>query len=413
MSDISKMTINDSTYNLKDAEARSKINDIILVQDTEPQTDNNKLWITDDAATEFTIPTMTDFDELADRVNTRALTAKVFRKVGCIGDGYTTGHIYLSEDMQPDVWEQSWPKHMEKLTGNKWINFGISGTSCKTWIDDGILDFVLNSCDRCDAYVIGLMINDSDPNSYAYVPLGTPSDIGTENNTYYAYYFRLIDTIHTQYPQAAIFCNTCPRTEARFADYNTAVRTIVEYCQTSFYEGREDNGEHRIFLCDLASERYNNEEYYKHPIFSSDYYDGYFSGFSYYYMAECYLRVMSDALNESDYLLHLVTNQVLNSNPSDRSYIYSTTPTINGVDGIRYICTQPVTEITIFPAQTGIIDVVFISGSTPAILSVPSFLGVIFPDWFDASSALEANTIYEINIMDGKYAVVATWPYAA
>jgi hypothetical protein len=30
------------------------------------------------------------------------------------------------------------------------------------------------------------------------------------------------------------------------------------------------------------------------------------------------------------------------------------------------------------------------------------------PDWFDPT-ALEANTIYEINIIDGVYGVVASW----
>lgn len=81
------------------------------------------------------------------------------------------------------------------------------------------------------------------------------------------------------------------------------------------------------------------------------------------------------------------------------------TPSITGVANHRYIC-GTVTSISITPPQSGIIDVVFTSGTTPATLTVPST--VVFPDWFDASD-LDASTIYEINIADGTLAVVATW----
>ena len=50
------------------------------------------------------------------------------------------------------------------------------------------------------------------------------------------------------------------------------------------------------------------------------------------------------------------------------------------------------------------IDVVFTSGSTPAVLTAT---GITFPDWFD-STTLETNTRYELNILD-RYGVVVTW----
>lgn len=81
------------------------------------------------------------------------------------------------------------------------------------------------------------------------------------------------------------------------------------------------------------------------------------------------------------------------------------TPAIVGVDNHRYLCGE-VDEISITPPQSGIIDVVFDSGSIPAILTLPS--SVKMPVWFDRTS-LDADTTYEINILDGVYGVVAIW----
>jgi len=85
--------------------------------------------------------------------------------------------------------------------------------------------------------------------------------------------------------------------------------------------------------------------------------------------------------------------------------ISSTAPVIVGEKNHRYLCGE-VEEISITPPQEGIMDVVFTSGATPAVLNVPET--VMLPEWFD-DTALEANTTYEINIMDGVYGVVAMW----
>lgn len=85
--------------------------------------------------------------------------------------------------------------------------------------------------------------------------------------------------------------------------------------------------------------------------------------------------------------------------------VSGSTPAITGKDGTRYICGE-VSTLSITPPQTGIISVVFESGSTPTILTVPNT--VVFSDGFDPTD-LEANTVYEINIADGTLGVVASW----
>lgn len=85
--------------------------------------------------------------------------------------------------------------------------------------------------------------------------------------------------------------------------------------------------------------------------------------------------------------------------------VTGSTPVITGVANHRYVC-GTVTSISITPPQAGIMDVVFTSGATPTVLTIPA--AVKLPEWFD-KTALEANTTYEINIMDGTLGVVALW----
>lgn len=91
--------------------------------------------------------------------------------------------------------------------------------------------------------------------------------------------------------------------------------------------------------------------------------------------------------------------------------VSGTTPTITGKAGLRYICGECST-LTITAPASGCIDVVFESGSTPTVLTVSSAkTGVTAIKWangFDPT-ALEANTTYEINILDGEFGVVGSW----
>lgn len=81
--------------------------------------------------------------------------------------------------------------------------------------------------------------------------------------------------------------------------------------------------------------------------------------------------------------------------------VEGTTPTINAMPGVRYICGE-VSTIDIVTPEMGIVDVVFKSGSTPAVLAVtpPTGMTMRWANGFDPT-ALDADTVYEINIADG------------
>lgn len=89
--------------------------------------------------------------------------------------------------------------------------------------------------------------------------------------------------------------------------------------------------------------------------------------------------------------------------------VSGTAPVITALPGIRYVCGE-VTTIDITTPVSGIVDVVFTSGSTPAVLTVtpPSGTTMKWANGFDPTQ-LEANTTYEINIADGVYGVVGMW----
>lgn len=90
--------------------------------------------------------------------------------------------------------------------------------------------------------------------------------------------------------------------------------------------------------------------------------------------------------------------------------ISGTTPSITGMAGVRYVCGECATLDVIAPA-TGCIDVIFTSSSTPTALTVTSAKANTTIKWangFDPS-ALDADTVYEINVLDGELGVAGAW----
>ena len=90
--------------------------------------------------------------------------------------------------------------------------------------------------------------------------------------------------------------------------------------------------------------------------------------------------------------------------------VSGSTPSITAMAGVRYVCGEVSTLAVTVPAS-GCVDVVFESGSTATVLTVTSAKsGVSAIKWAGGwDGTCEANTVYEINILDGEYGVVGSW----
>lgn len=77
-------------------------------------------------------------------------------------------------------------------------------------------------------------------------------------------------------------------------------------------------------------------------------------------------------------------------------------PSITAEYNKRYVCGE-VSTLTITPTSQGCTDVLFTSGTTPTVLSLPNT--VKMPSWF----TVEASKTYEISILDGVYGAVMSW----
>lgn len=199
-------------------------------------------------------------------------TCSIFQRVCCIGDSMTAGYIRNDGDSVESSLKHekfAWPHFLSKITGNDYVNLGISGASAKTWLEseDG-LNALLSTGDA-QAYLVGLGMNDSslvDNNgtfqkTERYIDLGTPEDIENENpDTFYGTYSKLIREIYNLNPLAKIFVFTMfedldrgiadpsnPENIITRADYNTAIEHIV-----NLYKTRETNPM-QIHILDLRN----------------------------------------------------------------------------------------------------------------------------------------------------------------
>ena len=98
-------------------------------------------------------------------------------------------------------------------------------------------------------------------------------------------------------------------------------------------------------------------------------------------------------------------NEILSGMQEAAMHIESVTgtdPEIEAENNYAYICGE-VSTISITPPDEGVCDVIFVSGSTPAVLTLPD--SVKMPEWF---SGVEANRTYEISFFNG-LGTVMSW----
>lgn len=212
-------------------------------------------------------------------------TSKIFKKVVCCGDSYTSGHIVDSNNVaHPTNEDYAFPHYMATLTGNEWINCGSSGASSKTWLTSsrGLAKAI--SSGKSQAYIVGLMINDQS-NSDRHVNVGTQADIGTNADSYYGYYSKIIRELNAISPDAKIFIETCPNSASSYVLYNQAVRDI--------YEAYKDT--YPVHLLDL----YAYKDLYNNVTLTNDLVGGHYTALGYEQFAEILNYILSNYINDN------------------------------------------------------------------------------------------------------------------
>ena len=211
-------------------------------------------------------------------------SAKVFKRVCCCGDSYTSGYIVDSNDTVHRVNEEfAWPHYMETATGNRWINCGQSGSTVITWQTGSRGLSLAQSTGKVQAYTIGLGLNDC----WTGLPVGTVADIGTEAQTYCGGLGAIIQALKNISPQAKVFVFTVPTVDIRFIPYNQAVRDVVSYFSNNVLSG--------IHCIDL----YEHIELFYSSTIVADQKRGHYTAVGYEHFAEIIFSLISKYIDEN------------------------------------------------------------------------------------------------------------------
>lgn len=211
-------------------------------------------------------------------------TFSIFNKVVCCGDSYTSGHIEISSGTTPTNEKYSWVKYIASITGNTFVNCGSSGANVLTWqsAERGLSKAKSSGVSQC--YTIGLGLNDCSAGAN-HVNLGTSEDIGSDNQTYYGGYSKIIRELHTISPNSIIFCFTMPFENDTNAPYNKAIVNICNSYKATY----------KTYVVDLR--KYT--KYYNYYTVNNNAVGGHYSPAGYQQMAEITCKAISDCINQN------------------------------------------------------------------------------------------------------------------
>lgn len=173
-----------------------------------------------------------------------------FLKIGGIGDSLASGECISGTQggvtVANDLYEHSWLQYMARFYGFTGINFSKGGMTARGWLFDDDYNHqgwtkAQIADNKCNAYIIGLGANDMSLMIEDASYLGSPSDIGTTNPTFYRYYAQIISRLKTIQPKAKFFLFTLtwlytetPPYDAWVDRVNEAIRYIGEHNENCY-----------------------------------------------------------------------------------------------------------------------------------------------------------------------------------
>jgi hypothetical protein len=132
----------------------------------------------------------------------------------------------------------SWGQILARKCGNQCTNFSAGGLSTKTWLTNTAHGLaLLNSENAKQLYICAMGLNDYTQGAEY---LGTLEDIGTDADTFYGNYSKIIDAIKAKSPKAKIILSTMANDATTVkADFNAAIIAIANYYEIPYIDQRE------------------------------------------------------------------------------------------------------------------------------------------------------------------------------
>jgi len=172
------------------------------------------------------------FDDAAlnEKLFSKCLGFSAFSKFASVGDSLSVGYnTDSSGEKHTKHLECSWGQYVERTTGCKAHWTGVSGASCKAWLTSTSSEWGLNYCKtlgQMPLYVICMGANES--------ASGSIEDIGTDNDTLYAYISKVISELRTISPNSYIVCTGISRKQSNRA-VNTVYKDICNHFEKCYY----------------------------------------------------------------------------------------------------------------------------------------------------------------------------------
>ena len=205
-----------------------------------------------------------------------------FSRFAVVGDSLSVGYYTDSDDVQHNTdYYHSWPAYAGRLSDSTPYWCGASGQTCKSWLSHNSGDWGLEytkSLGTMPLYIISMGANESG------IAIGTPSDIGTDSDTLYAYVSKTINELRKISPKSYIVCTGISRGQG----LNNRINDVYENVCSQY---------DKCYYMDVESEL-NSEE------FKQYYFNYHYSALGYFKMAMLYNYKLGKIMDEnvSDFL---------------------------------------------------------------------------------------------------------------
>ena len=130
------------------------------------------------------------------------LALELFENIAVIGDSYSSGAVFTSATQGEEYYNISWTQLLARKHGLNAVNYSKGGLQTRTWLTSQYGLSKMQADTPKDLYFIFLGINDA--NVLSDNEIGTVSDIGTNADTFFGNYGKIINHVKTKAPNAKI-----------------------------------------------------------------------------------------------------------------------------------------------------------------------------------------------------------------